>query len=141
MLSEEQIGFFRENGFLCIERLIDAQTVETLRDYYDRILRREIRIGGDRMLGGLVRQVMVPSVELAFFRDNPALRTGGEVARQLLDVEEVTFFFDMLISKEPGQLNDTPWHNDYAYSAVPVAPPGRAGPTYLISGVGEVEPG
>ncbi len=125
MLNAGQISSFRENGFLAIDEFIDAPTVATLRGYYGRILTGELRIPGDRMLGGLVRQVMVPSAELEYFRDNPALKAGREVARLLMDTDRVDFYFDMLISKESGQLNETPWHNDYAYAGVPVAPAGR----------------
>ena len=124
-LSTEQIRSFREKGFLRIERMIDPETIDTLRHYYERLLRHEIKVDGDRMLGGLIRQVMVPSREIEYFRNNPALNAGREIARQLLECNEVSFFFDMLICKEPGQLNETPWHNDYSYSGTPTAPPGR----------------
>ena len=124
-LNDEQVDSFRRNGFLQIDRMIEPAAVELLRNDYQKLLSRDVEAEGDRMLGGLIRQIMVPSRELDTFRDNPALEAGREIAKRLLDCTGVDFFFDMLISKEPGQLNETPWHNDYSYSGVPVAPPGR----------------
>ena len=31
-------------------------------------------------------------------------------------------FIDMLISKELGNLNETPWHQDFSYSQMPSVP-------------------
>ena len=124
-LTAEQVQSFRDDGFLRIEAMLDLETVETLRDYYDNVLRGDIAIDGDRLLGGLIRQVMVPSQQIDYFRENPALSAGREIAQQLLETIDVHFFFDMLISKEPDQLSETPWHNDYSYSGVPTAPAGH----------------
>ena len=60
-------------------------------------------------------------ISATILRSAPVGRLPGRSSTRLRS----NFFFDMLISKEPGQLNETPWHNDYAYSGVPVAPPGR----------------
>ena len=115
-----------DRGFAAWPEFIDSPTVATIRDYYDKILTREIVIPGDRMLGSKIRQVMSPHATLDYFRENPAVERGKQVAREVFKQDEVWLFFDMLISKEPGNVNETPWHQDYSYSQMPVAAAGTA---------------
>jgi ectoine hydroxylase-related dioxygenase (phytanoyl-CoA dioxygenase family) len=124
LLSSNQAEQFKNNGFTVVPQLIDQATVEESRHYYNQILEKEIDLKSDRMLGGIIRQVMIPSKFLAYFRDNPALNAGKEIACQIFDTSEVTFYFDMLISKAPGATEETPWHQDYAYSQMPYAQAG-----------------
>lgn len=114
---------FRREGFLTFERLVDAETLERLREGYERILAREVMCKGDRKLGGLVRQVMCPEVECPLFTANPALDAGRAIAHEIFGAEPEAGF-QMLIYKEPCQLNETPWHQDYAYVEMPYTPAG-----------------
>ena len=38
-LNPEQIARFREDGFLVVEKLIDAETIDALRERFDRLFR------------------------------------------------------------------------------------------------------
>lgn len=115
---------FEAKGFASVPRFLDGETLATLRSYYDRIVSREVELPGDRHLGGVTRQVMVPSRHLDFFRDNPAVRRGLAMAKHLLHADEARLSFDMLIYKPPMHPKPTPWHQDAAYNAMPFAPAG-----------------
>jgi len=123
-VTSTQLEDIESHGFTTWDAFIDTPTVENLRTYYDRILRKEIVIPGDRMLGSKIRQVMAPHSAIDYFRDNPAVERAKAVARKVFNQDDVWLYFDMLISKEPGNLNETPWHQDYSYSQMPFAPEG-----------------
>lgn len=134
-LTATEVARFNEQGFLALDSFVDDDTLATLRDLYDRILRGDLDMGPDfRMLGGITRQVMYPAEHLAYFADNPAVRQATEVAGQLLPGDPAPgFFFDMLICKPPGHPHETPWHQDWAYSQQPSAPAGTPAPLDMLS--------
>ena len=101
-LSAGQLAQYETNGFLAIERLVDDGTVAALRDAYDEILAGGE--DGERMLGGITRQVMIPSGLHPLYKRNPALDAAREVVAPLLD--NPTFLFDMLIYKPPNRSAD-----------------------------------
>jgi ectoine hydroxylase-related dioxygenase (phytanoyl-CoA dioxygenase family) len=123
-LTDEQLGAWKRDGFLILERFVDAETLAALRAAYDEILRRDIEASGDRMLGAVTRQVMRPSSAHPTFASNPAVDRGIAIARQVFATADVSRSFDMLIYKPPGHPHDTPWHQDMAYSKQPFAEPG-----------------
>lgn len=125
-LSSAQTEQFHRDGYVVLPRLLDAQTLETLRDYYDRIIRSEIKLPGDRQLGSVTRQVMHPRDHIPYFRDNRAVSRGLRIAARLLGTDPVEVCFDMLIYKPPMHPKATPWHQDYAYSGMPFAKEGAA---------------
>ncbi len=117
--SQSVADAFLEQGFARIERLVATAALEELRHDYDAILRREVDVPGDRYLGGLIRQVMNPHQVSEVFRDNAALRSAIEVAREIFEGGKPTRLFDMLIYKGPGCPDETPWHQDLSYAAMP----------------------
>lgn len=124
MISADQISRFKRDGFATVQSLIDRETVEILRGLYDRFLRQEIDCGvNDRYLGGITRQVLRPSLYHAYFKDNPAISAAKTIFTELVGAEP-TLNFDMLISKDPGNRNETPWHQDFAYWQMPFKPDG-----------------
>lgn len=128
-LGQEQVEQARREGFLAVSHLIDQTTVETLRDLYDKILNKAIYCGNDdRQLGGVTRQVMQPRKYIAYFQDNPAVQTAHRMAQQILNVSQTALSFDMLIYKPPLHPKATPWHQDAAYSKMPVADAGTSLP-------------
>jgi ectoine hydroxylase-related dioxygenase (phytanoyl-CoA dioxygenase family) len=123
-LSQQQIDRFNTEGYMSVDKLISGDDAQQLADHYDKFLRREVSCGDDdRFLGGKTRQVMNPRKYDELFRANNALKIAKEIGRQLLGFEP-ELQFDMLISKEPGNLNETPWHQDFAYSQMPLRPAG-----------------
>ena len=117
---------FERDGFLAIPRIAGPECVAELRQAYEDMLSGRVKSGPlDRQLGSKIRQIMQPCYLSPVFADNEAVRNGREIARALLKVEEPQLAFSMLIYKEPGQLNETPWHQDFAYSELPFTPAGR----------------
>lgn len=115
---------FKRDGFLTFDRFVSLETVRALRDVYDRMLSGEVACVGDRKLGGLTRQIMQPDLNHVLFTDNPALDAGRAIAKVVLGCEEPIIALQMLIYKEPGQLAETPWHQDFSYVGMPFTPAG-----------------
>jgi ectoine hydroxylase-related dioxygenase (phytanoyl-CoA dioxygenase family) len=122
-LAEIEIDRFWRDGFIRLPRLLDDGSLAQLRSLCDRALRREIACKGDRQLGGLIRQVMNPSRTDRGFVEHHGIERALAIGRLLLR-GEVVYTFDMLIVKEPGDLHETPWHQDWSYSVSPCAPAG-----------------
>lgn len=113
---------FDADGFLVVEQLVAERDLVDLRHAYDELIESGTS-AGDRMLGGITRQIMLPSGADPRFDDNPALLAAHTIGESLLD-EPVRRVFDMLIFKAPGHPHETPWHQDMAYAGVPTAPAG-----------------
>ncbi|HEY0007652.1 MAG TPA: phytanoyl-CoA dioxygenase family protein [Tepidisphaeraceae bacterium] len=118
VLPAAQVAQLRSDGYTAVDHFLDAETLKTLRDFYDKIVNGEIKLPGDRQLGGVTRQVMHPRLAIDFFKDNPGLRRGLAIASQVLG-GEAELCFDMLIYKPPMHPKPTPWHQDFAYNTMP----------------------
>jgi ectoine hydroxylase-related dioxygenase (phytanoyl-CoA dioxygenase family) len=130
-LSDAQQQAWHRDGFVVIERLIGEEALAQLRDAYDAILARRVAAAGDRMLGGITRQVMMACTAHPAFHQNEALEEAAEITDQLLGEPPVRTF-DMLIDKPPGHPHPTPWHQDMSYAGFPFAPEGAAIPLETI---------
>ena len=130
-LTDDQIDDFATQGFLVIDRVVADPVVETLRIAYQRLLDDPTLARGDRYLGGLTRQIMVPSLADPTFDRNEAVDALADVARQLTG-RPVKRLFDMLIYKGPGHPHETPWHQDMAYAETPFAPAGTYTPAAVL---------
>lgn len=109
---------FRKDGFVVIPQLVNRSAIRQIGTVYDAMINSEIGADpADKSPGRrIIREVMMPSAHNPVFRDNAALDAGREVARELLSVDKPVLVFDLLIYKEPGQLAETPWHQDFAYA-------------------------
>jgi hypothetical protein len=117
---------FERDGFLSLPAIADQRCVADLSAVYDQFLSGEVACGGyDRQLGRQIRQIMEPVRLHPTFANNQAVKNGREIAKALLGVEQPELAFSMLIYKEPGQTNETPWHQDFAYAEMPFTPAGR----------------
>ena len=100
--AESVVDASLRQGFARIEQLVATEALSALRHDYDAILHREIDAPGDRYLGGLIRQVMNPGQVSDVFRDNPALHSAKEVARQIFQGRKPKLLFYILIEKGSG---------------------------------------
>jgi hypothetical protein len=130
ILTEDEILGWKRDGFLVKEKFADAATLEQLRTAFDETLVGDAI--GDRMLGGITRQVMVPSQSHPVFDDNPLVELGKQVVRELHSTSDAVRVFDMLIFKPPGHPHETPWHQDMSYAGMPFAPAGVQPLTGLV---------
>ena len=123
ILTEVDVVSWKRDGFLVRQTFADTSDLALLRAAFDEVL--EAHAPGDRMVGGVTRQVMVPSDTHPVFSDNPLLDRGREIVRQLSGQKgEVPRTFDMLIHKPAGHPHETPWHQDMSYAGMPTAPAG-----------------
>ncbi|MFD2078183.1 Phytanoyl-CoA dioxygenase (PhyH) [Actinopolymorpha cephalotaxi] len=123
-LNGQQVASWHRDGFLVLDRLIGPETTAALRGAYDDLLTRQDTNPSDRMLGGITRQVMLPARAHPLFDRNPAVDNALVLARQLFGTDQLVRTFDMLIYKPPGHPHVTPWHQDFAYGAMPFADAG-----------------
>lgn len=124
LLTEDDVLSWKRDGFLVKQAFADASDLTLLRTAFDEVLAAH-DAPGDRMLGGVTRQVMVPSDVHPVFDDNPLLDRGREIVRRLAGQKgEVPRTFDMLIFKPAGHPHETPWHQDMSYAGMPFAPAG-----------------
>jgi hypothetical protein len=126
-LSATELVRFEEQGFLRIERLISDDAVSRLNKVYDQILSCETLAEGDRLLGGVTRQVMRPHQAHPLFADNEGRRNAERIASQIFGGSP-SFLYDMLIYKPPQHPVETPWHQDFAYAYQPFTEAGTPSP-------------
>jgi ectoine hydroxylase-related dioxygenase (phytanoyl-CoA dioxygenase family) len=124
LLPDRAVTAFAQDGFLSIERLIDDADVKRIARAYDEIIDAGSKVSTDRQLGGITRQVMVPSMHHAVMNDNAAIDAARRVVAQLFGTTTAARTYDMLIDKPAGHPHATPWHQDAGYFAKPVAEAG-----------------
>lgn len=120
-ISEQQLAFFENQGYLAMENLLSPDEVAYLRKIYDDFLSGAIDSAGQRSdLSGLgtgrelITQIMRPSLLLKELENSTLHQRAKAIARQLLG-EDMDVDFDMLIDKAPFTDTPTPWHQDEAY--------------------------
>jgi ectoine hydroxylase-related dioxygenase (phytanoyl-CoA dioxygenase family) len=125
-LTDAQVAFFRENGFLRIERITTDEEVEWLRGIYDRLFAERVGeekgeyfdLAGPRAHGGqeVLPQVLGPERTFPELRDTLYFRNAKRLAARLLDMDEaVVNGGGHMILKPARYGRETPWHQDEAY--------------------------
>lgn len=123
-LTEEQIAFYHENGFLAIPSITTQEEVERLRGVYDRLFEQKAgRAEGNQFdLAGAdeedkpaaLPQILGPRQYAPELAETLYEVNARAIAAQLLG-EGVTFTGDHAIFKPAGTGAPTPWHQDEAY--------------------------
>jgi ectoine hydroxylase-related dioxygenase (phytanoyl-CoA dioxygenase family) len=121
-LTDDQVGFYRENGYLTVDRITTDEEVEKLKVLYEDAINSSagrIKFEGKREDGstGHITQVIAPELshpellESIYFRNarNAALKLAGITSDQIQ--RQGTMF----IYKPEKAGRDTPWHQDEAY--------------------------
>ena len=124
-LTQEQIAFFRDNGFLSIERITADAVVVWLKDIYDRLFAE--RAGEEKGLfydlaaprghegREVLPQVLGPDSRFPELRQSQFYRNALRFGRQLLGVDEQVTAGGHMIFKPARYGAATPWHQDEAY--------------------------
>lgn len=128
-ITDADVAFFHENGYLAVDRLITDEELEWLRATYDEIF--GARAGGfpagafdvtrryDEDATGHDRrftQVLFPELSEPMLRETLYVRNGRRIASCLLDrpANEITNWGHMLT--KPATIGyEAPWHQDEAY--------------------------
>jgi len=118
-VGEEQIAFYRHNGFLQVDDVLDAAEVARLGAEIDEIYRSDrggIHTGAS---GSAYAKVLDQRVNL--WRDSATMREFvldgrlAEMARRLCGARAVRLWHDQALLKQPGDSKPTPWHQDLPY--------------------------
>jgi ectoine hydroxylase-related dioxygenase (phytanoyl-CoA dioxygenase family) len=125
-LTDEQVAFFRENGFLSIERITTDAEVEWLRGIYDRLFQERMGeekgeyfdLGGPRGHRGreVLPQVLGPERKFPELLETVYTRNARRLAARLLGVTEAEISGGGHMILKPARYGrETPWHQDEAY--------------------------
>lgn len=123
-LTDDQIGFYRENGYLALPSLMPPDEVASVRVVYDRLFaERAGREKGDQFdLAGTdedgkearLPQILGPSKYAPELLQGTYRANLEQVARQLLGPEGAVHGDHMIF--KPARIGAaTPWHQDQAY--------------------------
>jgi len=128
-VSDEKVDFFRENGYVRFDSVLDASELENVRealgyalDHRDGFVRDLASTDADD--GG--KDKILQMVNL--WENFPAIKTYtmnsrlAGMARRLSGSPTVRLFHDQALVKEPGPSAASPWHQDQPYW--PVKDPG-----------------
>ena len=111
VLTEDQIAFFRENGFIKLKDVFSPGAVLKLRAELVRLLKAEFDVDPDT--GARDRFLSLEMI----WPDNPLLRAYvlsprlGQISADLLKVAAVRLYHDNVLAKQAG-CGRTPWHFD-----------------------------
>ena len=125
-ITEEQIAFFRKNGFLSIERITTDEEVAWLKEIYNQLFNqrtgeeqgRYFDLAGPRAHKGreVLPQVLGPEATFPELRESVYFQTAHKLATKLLGVEEERVSGGGHMILKPAQYGgETPWHQDEAY--------------------------
>jgi ectoine hydroxylase-related dioxygenase (phytanoyl-CoA dioxygenase family) len=122
-VTDEQVAFFRENGYVRFDDVLRAEEVAVVRRGVDRGCAerkgfvRDLAGGGedgdrpkDRILQMLNLWELYPGVHAYVF--------GGRIARmarRLTGSPTIHLYHDQALIKEPGPSAPSPWHQDQPY--------------------------
>ena len=122
MLTDQQVAFFRENGFLNYGRVLHDAQVAELREALERVVRDQAAAAPEakrNLLGEGSQQVVTQIVNIweaepAFRRHlyNPVI---VPMVAQLMGTDTVRVWHDQVQIKPPAIGGPTHWHQDHPY--------------------------
>lgn len=123
MITAAQRAFFKKEGYLIYNDLLNAEEVSYFRAIYQDFLEGRIDDQGQRSdLSGTttagekekIVQIMRPSLLYPPLQQSVLHQRARAIAQALLG-DDLELDFDMLIDKLPFTNTPTPWHQDEAY--------------------------
>jgi len=119
--SDEQAAFFREHGYLALERITSDEEIAWLGERYDALFAKRsawfdvsqpFGAGAEDRLG----QMLFPEQRAPELRDTFYFRNARRIAARLLGLAESSLeAWGHMILKPAGNGHATPWHQDEAY--------------------------
>ncbi|NOX93647.1 MAG: phytanoyl-CoA dioxygenase family protein [Alphaproteobacteria bacterium] len=117
-ISDKDIAAYNRDGAMVLREVIPAGWIALMRDAIQTILDHPgdaaIEYTPEGETGRYYGDFFVWRRNddfRAFMQDSPLV----EVAAQVMAAQEVRFFYDQLLVKEPGTKEETPWHQDLPY--------------------------
>jgi ectoine hydroxylase len=113
-LTEEQLGFYGENGFLLLPECFSAVEIGKMRAELPTLLGEDSQCRVIEKEGGAVRSIYGPNIKNEIFRRLTCHPRMVEPARQILNGDVYVYQFKINIkSAFSGDLWD--WHQDFIY--------------------------
>ena len=123
-LSEAQVAFYREHGYVVVAELLDAETLAALRRETDAIVAKAAGLSESNEVLDLedshtpeaprVRRIKYPRLHFAFFKELSAYPPMVEVLRQLIG-PNLRYQGDKLNLKSAEHGAPVEWHQDWAF--------------------------
>ena len=119
-ITEEQIRYYRENGFVQVDQMLSPEELEELRGHLEEAL----NVGGGLSVqtsGSNDLYYKVLNQRVNTWRDHGGMarfvlsRRFAEAARQLGGFSGIRLFHDHALLKMPNDSKPTPWHQDWPY--------------------------
>ena len=110
-LTDDQINFFKKNGFIKLKKVFSPGAVLKLRAELINLLKKEFKVDPDKEAYDRFL-----SLEM-IWPDNDLLRSYvlsprlGQISANLLEVSSVRLYHDNVLAKQSG-CGRTPWHFD-----------------------------
>ena len=137
-LSEQQVAFYRQNGFVQLDGVLGAPQVERLGQEINDIYGSDR--GGIHTSSANSTYAKVLDQRVNLWRDSETMRSFvfdpglAEMARRLCGAPAVRLWHDQALLKQPGDSKPTPWHQD-----LPYWPMGEAGALSLWMALDDVD--
>jgi len=117
--TDDEVAFFRENGFLAVDRLTTDEEIDALVPIFDAAF-EEVDNGsvGDRPGDSpkVAYQSMFPELRFPELLETNFWRNARRYAARLLEVDEPALSgWSHMIRKPVGNSRLAPWHQDEAY--------------------------
>ena len=117
-LSQEQIDFYRENKFIKLKHVLDAETIS----HFSEVIRNKVRELNTQHIPLEERDTYSKAflqIMNIWTHDNEVKRfvfnrRMAQIASELMGVDGVRMYHDQALFKEPGG-GFTPWHADQYY--------------------------
>lgn len=117
-LSQEQINFFKKNGFIKLKKVFSAKTIaylnETISNEVQRLNTQHLPIKERDTYGKAFLQIMNIWTKSEQVKEIVFSKRLAKIATDLLGVDGVRLYHDQALYKEPGG-GITPWHADQYY--------------------------
>src|SRR5580658_5050928 len=117
-VSDEQIAFFRKNGYIKLRHVLSPETLaymdKTITDEVHRLNTQHLPLEERDTYGKAFLQIMNIWIHSGPVRDIVFSERLAKLAADLLEVDGVRLYHDQALYKEPGG-GLTPWHADQYY--------------------------
>jgi ectoine hydroxylase-related dioxygenase (phytanoyl-CoA dioxygenase family) len=111
--SPEEVAFFRENGYLVVERLTTNEELEWLEEVLEDVVAKREALGGD---GATLEQYAFPEIAAPDLLRTAYRRNARSFVAALLAVPEKELSsWGHLVRKPAEHGHEVPWHQDEAY--------------------------
>ncbi len=117
-VTQEQINFFQENGFIKLKNVLPADTIqymnETISEEVQRLNTQHLPMEQRDTYGKAFLQIMNLWTKSDLIKEIVFSKRLAKIATDLLGVKGVRMYHDQALFKEPSG-GHTPWHADQYY--------------------------